>query len=296
MEELTIGRLTPSICNTMSICSEMAYLSYALKIAQPKSMGAVIGTQVHWAIEEALKRRVLGETVDIVGIQLNARKKTLEQVEKEDVKIKDIYMPFEECLKQLDYCIEGYLKSPEFLSLQPQGEFEEIEHFFKFFVKPIDGKLDLITVPKPGYLSLTGKTDFLEWNEDQKALRIIDYKTGSARFPWEMSKVRKRIQFRVYAWILSKAFEVDEVDMVAHIINKSAGKTAKPVAVQEFATTFDSKDLADCERQMIGFYTMVTQNIHFYCDNCPGYCAYKDLCGKHITPKDPSIDDMDWVL
>ena len=294
--ELTIGKMTPSICNGLSVCTEATYLRYAVKIKEAKTMGAVIGIQVHHAIEEALKYQVNGEVFDIEKLKEQAKVGMLKCIDEEDVDIDGLYMPFEEQIKQMNYCIDGYLTSPEFKGLHPQGEFEEIEHYFKYFVKPIDGKLDIIDVPKPGYLPLSGKTDFLEWDEEKQYLKIIDYKTGSSRFPWDLLKVRKRIQFRVYAWILSKAFNVSSLDMSAHIINKSSGKSAKPVVVQEFITTFTEKDLADCERQLIGFYQIIQNNIHFYCDNCPGYCSYKNICGKHVKTEVQPIDDLDWVI
>jgi hypothetical protein len=300
LKELCIDHLTPSICNEIATCPEKAYLNYALHVEQDRSLGAVIGSAVHTAIETALGYVAKGELVDVKTILETANKEVLTVIQEENIDISDLYMPVEEQLKQLEHCVVGYLNSPQFGSLQPQNEFDNIEHFFQYFIKPIaNDRLDFAIAPiDDDYIKLSGKTDFLEWNEDQGLLRIIDYKTGSSRFPWDMLKVRKRIQFRVYAWVLSKAFDVKSVDLVAHIINKSAGKKAQPVAIQEFATTFGERDILDIERQIVGFYHIVKNNIHFYCDNCPAYCSYKNICGKQIEVRDDveEGDDLDWVV
>ena len=61
---LQINRLTPSICNELSTCTEKAYLRYALNMIEEKSLGAVIGIQVHKAIEDALTMLINNKPVN----------------------------------------------------------------------------------------------------------------------------------------------------------------------------------------------------------------------------------------
>jgi hypothetical protein len=306
VEIVRINRLTPSIANEISTCTEKAYLHYALGRPEERSIGAVIGLMVHNTIEQALKNRIEGIANNLDVLVASAKNSVIKMVNEEEIDVNNLYMPYTEQMQQLEYLIRDYISSPEFESLSPQADFDGVEAACKVYIKPEDGHL--LVEKKPlddDFLLVSGRIDFLEYNPDQKELRIIDYKTGSRRFPWDLAKLRKRAQFRVYAWLLAHLFEVDHVAMIAHILNKSSGKTAKPTDIQILETIFSPRDLAACEKEIIDYYLIIQNGIHFCCDNCPPYCSYRDICGKQLAPplentpspetEDNEDDDL-WII
>jgi len=280
--ELGKGKgFSPSALNSAVACSMQFYLHYIARLRESDELEEVVGsdvmgTAVHYALEEAYKP-MIGQEVNEAELS-----KMLEDP--------DFPLPLiKKCMSE-SFTEEALESGQNYLLMKlsakmarrfVEADLEAVQTSGPYLLRMLEQRLEREVETRFGKIRISGITDRVEFREGQ--LRIADYKTGkmSSKFAKEKSELyfsdpgyAKATQVAAYAWMLGDSKE--EINSGIYWLRHPEKGFDGIAMSKEAIAAFDLElvkfcnDLLDPE---IPFTKTEDRNI------CQ-WCAFRDWCGR----------------